>query len=176
MEFIAWFIVIVFGSGGIVAFMKSAWFQNKLLVKPKPKAVPTKPAKTLRQVHEADHKLWLEEYKRIFQKDCDHLYHHQKWATCMMCGYEEPWEYAEGCQCTYAEDRKLTDINPTYTLINRQGFCRIHGIDFKAFPISDRKSGPYGPSADQTGSVERSRKLTEGRTRRRVDYDIKGSN
>jgi hypothetical protein len=171
MEFIVWFIGIVAVSGGIVAFLKSAWFQNKLLVQPK--AAPVKP-KTLREVHEEDHKFWLGEYKAILQKDCDHLYHHQNWYTCKMCGYEEPWEYRDGCRCTVAEDRSLTDINPTYHLIKRQFFCIVHGTDFKMFPVSDRKRGPYGPQSDSNGAVERSRELTRGRSMRRIDYDIEG--
>lgn len=163
----------MFASGGIVAFMKSAWFQRKLLVpQPKKPVVP----KTLRQVHEDDHKLWLEDYKRILQRGCDHLYHHQNWYTCLMCGYEEPWEYREGCRCTVVETKTLTDIHPTYALTKRQSFCIVHGKDFKLFPISDRKRGPYGPHGDQKDAVKRSMALTRGRSLRRISQDIEGSN
>jgi len=173
MEFIIWFIVIVVLTFGTVAFMRSPFFQKALL----PKQVKqVGPAKTLKQVHEEDHKFWLEEYRAILQKDCDHLYHHQDWYHCRMCGYEEPWVYEKGCGCTKEEVRALTDINPTYHLITRQSFCKVHGIDFKIFPISDRKRGPYGPQSDSQGSIERSRELTKGRSMRRIADDIEGSN
>lgn len=175
MTFIIWFIVIAALTLGSVAFVRSKRFQKALLPKKKRKAVEPVKVKTLYEVHKEDHRLWLAEYRAIFQKNCDHLYHDQKWATCMLCGYEEPWHYEEGCGCTYAETSKLTDLHPTYALINRASWCKVHGRDFKLFPISDRKRGPYGPQSDQAGAVERSRELTTGRSMRRIDSDIEGT-
>jgi len=172
MEFIFWFIVIAILTLGSVGFVRHPWFQEKLLPK---KTTPATPAKTLKQVHEEDHAYWLAEYKAIFQKDCDHLYHHQTWYTCMLCGYEEPWVYEEGCGCRYEEVSALTDKHPQYALIKRESWCKVHGIDFKYFPISARKHGLYGPQSDSTGSVERSRELTKGRSMRRIDTDIEGT-
>jgi hypothetical protein len=175
MEFIIWFIVIAGLTLGSVGFVKHPWFQQKLLVKkPAPAAVAV-PVKTLKQVHAEDHAFWSAEYKAILQKGCDHLYHHQRWYTCMICGYEEPWVYEEGCSCRKEEVHTLCDARPTYHLVIRQSFCTIHGIDFKFFPISDRKHGPYGPQSDSTGSVERSRELIKGRSLRKIDFNIEGT-
>lgn len=175
MEFFIWFIVIVVLTLGSVGIVRHPRFQKMLL--PKKAAPEVKPvkAKTLFEVHKEDHDFWLAEYKAIFQKTCAHLYHHQAWYTCMQCGYEEPWEYAEGCRCRYAEDRALADRYSRFSLIERASYCTVHGKDFKLFPISDRKSGPYGPRNDQTDSIKKSNELMQGRSRRKVDYDIEGT-
>jgi len=175
MEFIIWFLVIVGLTLGSVGVVRHPRFQKALLVKKAAPEAPEAPQKTLKQVHEEDHAFWLAEYKAILQVGCDHLYHHQHWYTCMLCGYEEPWEYVEGCKCRYEELHTLATARPTYALIKRQSFCKVHGTDFKAFPISDRKRGPYGPDSDSLGSVERSRALTQGRSMRRIATDIEGS-
>lgn len=170
-----WFIVIVVLTFGSVGIVRHPRFQKALLPKQPPPVAPVVPAKTLKQVHAEDHAFWLAEYKAILQKGCDHLYHQQHWYTCMLCGYEEPWEYVEGCSCRYEELHTLCYARPTYHLVIRQSFCKIHGIDFNYFPISARKHGPYGPQSDSTGSVERSRELTKGRSMRRIGTDIEGT-
>jgi hypothetical protein len=180
MDIIFWIIVIAALFWVPVLVLRHPKVQAKLPVKKAAPATPAKvgvaPIKTLAQVNAEDHAYWMADYKAILQKDCDHLYHHQNWYTCMLCGYEEPWEHLEGCRCRYEELRTLTDVHPVFTLIERQSWCIVHGIDFKLFPISNRKRGPYGPQSDSRDSVELSRELTRGRSMRRIDYDIEGTN
>lgn len=147
----------------------------KLLPKRKHKPLPV-PQKTLAEVHAEDHAWWMAEALAILQPKCDHLYHHQRWYTCKMCGYEEPWVYSQGCSCRYEDVRTISDAIPTYSLIERTSWCSVHGKDFKLYPISDRKKGPYGPTNDDNhkSSVEASRELTKGRSLRPL-LQIKGT-
>lgn len=104
------------------------------------------------------HKDWLEEAWAILRRDCEHVYHHQHWYTCKKCGYEEPWKWEPNCSCTVAADKALTDPVERYSLITRQSYCKVHGTDYKLFPLSDRKEGPFGsiPSFDSRQARERS--------------------
>ena len=110
---------------------------------------------------------WMKEALAIVQKHCDHLYHHQNWYTCMICGYEEPWEYKAGCRCTFHVVTTLASQDTEYVCTERQDWCSVHGKDFRVYPISDRKQGPFGTGNNGAGSrdgIEYSRELTKGRS------------
>jgi hypothetical protein len=189
MEFIVWLVFAMGGAWCILSpFKVIAFFQNLFNYTPKPVvqrvSAPEQDFtnwKTLvdegKQYKKAQHTEWVAEYKAIIQKHCSpHLYHHQHWYTCINCGYEEPWEYKEGCGCTYSTVTTLTSATPEYVLTGeRASWCSVHGVDFTCFPISDRTSGKYGPSNDRTGGVERSRELTKKHPVRKINYEFENN-
>lgn len=118
------------------------------------------------------HTEWLEEAWAILRRDCEHVYHHQKWYTCIKCGYEEPWVWESNCGCTVDIATTLTDKTERYILRTRQSWCSVHGTDYKLFPLSDRKQGPFGPSVSSDGAVARSQELF-GYTVKKIDFPTK---
>lgn len=145
----------------------------------KPKVLPVQvPVKTLEQVHDEDHAVWLEEYKAILQRDCDHLYHNQNWYTCYKCGQDEPWEYRAGCSCQKQECQNISDPTPWYILTRRSPSCTVHGKDYKLMPVSDRKVRPFGNRDynfnynDET-PYTRSKELTKGRSMKRLELPMR---
>lgn len=120
------------------------------------------------------HTEWLEEAWAILRRDCEHVYHHQKWYTCMKCGYEEPWVWEPNCGCTVDISTTLTDETERYILRTRQSWCSVHGTDYRLFPLSDRKQGPFGPSGnvDSREAVRRSKELL-GYTVKKIDFPTK---
>lgn len=135
--------------------------------------------KTLAEVHAEDHAQWLAQAMAILQPKCSHLYHHQRWYTCMLCGYEETWEHTDNCVCTFVETSALTDAFPVYRVTARKTYCVDHGIDYKIYPVSDRKQGPYGTKHKRADAEERSKALTSGRysdgSMRKIKFDIEGT-
>lgn len=127
-----------------------------------------------RKVREQMHREWLAEYKELLQKNCNHIYHHQNWYTCFICGYIEPWKHNDDCRCRTATDQTLTQEKRQYVLMERESYCKVHGIDFSGYPFADRTSGNYGPRGNQIhggmDAVNRSKELTEGRSMRKIDF------
>jgi hypothetical protein len=112
-----------------------------------------------RQNVAAEHKGWLDEAMAILQQHCQpHYYHHQKWYTCMNCGYEEPWVWEPDCVCRH--EIVDTVAGPLgRVLIERYSWCKVHGKDFSnSWPVSLRDTpGKYGTKAgptDRSGIVK----------------------
>lgn len=115
---------------------------------PKPKQQAVLHVKTLAQVHAEDHANWQEAYNLLVRATCVHSYpatgHKASYAICGNCGYEEPWEWCEGCTCVTQSSIRLTDAVGRNILLHRSGTCIWHGIDWGNFgKYSDRSNKPF---------------------------------
>lgn len=183
METVLW-VFFAFMFVGFLLFpyksirLVKAAFRHQLDKLPKPTPdKPAPPVKSLVEVHDEDHADWLEQYKAILQKDCDHLYHSQNWYTCYMCGLDEPWEYKEGCSCRVYSSLALNQPKIEYSLTQRLPSCKVHGKDYKLMPVSDRKQGPFGNNGgygysekyNEESPYVRSKELIKYRNMRRLE-------
>lgn len=139
METLAWLLlwVMVFG-GGYWAFLKAgktALTRHLSEQTPVPEdewATWKRIAAESRKRKDQDKAEWTREFQEIIQKTCKHDYapddlRREKWWTCVLCGYDKPWSYEEGCKCITTEDWALTDMKPRKGLYHRNGNCPVHG-------------------------------------------------
>jgi hypothetical protein len=75
---------------------------------------------------------WEADFKAIIRRTCTHDFQdedlqREKWWVCVVCDYEKPWAYEEGCNCITTEDWALTDMKPRKVLYHRNGNCPVHG-------------------------------------------------
>lgn len=85
-----------------------------------------------RKLKEAEKAQWQKEYQEILRKDCTHRFDGNSWKEwwkCLDCGYEKEWHYHGGCACRGVREKSLTDANYGFVLVERSGFCTIHGRD-----------------------------------------------
>jgi hypothetical protein len=141
MEFIIWLVGAMAFAWCLLNPFKVIGFFAETFGPAKPKPVePAKPIKTLAEVHADEHAEWLEKAWTILRSNCtEHIYHHQKWFTCINCGQDEPWEYKEGCECRYEELHTFAHTLPQRVLVLRRPNCRHHGKDYTSWPLSERK-------------------------------------
>lgn len=85
-----------------------------------------------RKRKEAEKAEWQKSFRELLRATCTHEYDDQEykqgWWRCVLCGYQKPWEWGEGCSCGFQEDKTLTDVHSRKVLFHRSGNCCLHGM------------------------------------------------
>ena len=69
---------------------------------------------------------WSKQFQTLLRATCTHEYDDQEykegWWRCVLCGYQKPWVWEEGCSCNF---RMVMGNREVY---HRSGNCCLHGM------------------------------------------------
>lgn len=183
--FLAWTAIMIFigGMGYTIsniadhqlhkAFKQLPFFREQAKLDPSDPWARWKADKDKLAKYRAEQKAdWDKTYNLILRATCTHMFpgtsQSPNYYTCQNCGYEEPWEYVEGCNCVKSTVHTFETPNPTYELIHRSGTCKWHGRDWEHFgKMSDRTAKPFKSNEivqwerDLASKVKEQRELRE---------------